>query len=485
VTAPAVGIEATVEAAPPLAESREPRTERVRCGTLVAVAEDGATGEVAVEFDPSDGRAERTIRARFAAPRALARLRWVPAADSEGAVLTSLFAVRADGVSAPVVLPAFTEDGVPMHARPGRAQPFHGIVLAPGESRETPLPPLVGADRLDLVVSAERAFPSTRHGVAVAEVRVAYSAGDPTEVRVENGVDVDEERLSGALGHPADMRSRVAWRFVDEDGIPRHHDLVSVPLDYGRRTTSLSVRDVGGGAGPTSFRVLAATLSKRSTAPPGSRLAVSTDGAGGRETARLADPRPFADVLAAPGRETVARTETVGREDRRATVTFATPLPAAVSRRRAATETALVTCAVLAAFLAALLAVDAFQRFRRLRSRLVWSVLAAALLPVGVTIVLADRRNAARLEEERETRLEGWLALARSAIEDKQRQALSLAAHGLLQIATAPAERADPTRLRESTSVFRRAAVPGGAAAAVVVKGRDLGVLAVEPEAAG
>jgi hypothetical protein len=48
--------------------------------------------------------------------------------------------------------------------------------------------------------------------------------------------------------------------------------------------------------------------------------------------------------------------------------------------------------------------------------RLVAGVLTASLLPVAVVIVLADRRNAEHLEEEREKVVSGWLAAAKNAL---------------------------------------------------------------------
>jgi diguanylate cyclase (GGDEF)-like protein len=487
---PARALRVRLAPVPDAGGARRAPAGRVRLATLEATRADGTSEDLPVEADLSEA-GERAVRLPLGESATLARLRWRGAEGAPAVVLSSVEALRDDGVETPLALPGRTLDGVPVLARPGTAPggpDFLGWTLAPGEARTAEVPALAGADRLWLVVAAERAFPATRHGIPVARATLAYASGEPTTTTLENGEDVDDGRLDKAIKHPADMRSRVAWRWVDESGVPHHHDVLAVPVDWGRRPVSLRVENLGGPVseqGTGRFTLLAATLTRRATDPAGGRLAVDAGGEGGRDAVRLVDPRPFEGVLAIPARETVSLSASLGRDDRKATVTLATPLPEEVRARADRTETALLTCLVLAAFLLVLLAVDAFQSIPRLRPRLVLGVLVAALLPVAVTIVLADRRNASRLEAEREGRVRGWLLLARAALVDGERQEAQVGAQGLLQVVSSMREGGDATRLREAVRVYRRTGIVGGASAAVVVKGRDLGTLSIEPEARG
>ncbi len=479
-----VRIEPTAEAP----DARGPAQGRMRLAILQATAADGATTDLPVEADLSPG-GERWVRLPLETPATLVRLRWRAAAFAPPLRLQSLVAQREDGGETALALPSWTEDGVPVMARPGApagSPPFRGLTLGPGAGTTVPLPGLAGADRLWVVVTAERAFPLTRHGLPVARLRVLYASGEPESVDLRNGDDVDDERLVNAFQHPDDMRSRIAWRWTDGSGVPRHHDALAVPLDPTRRPVGLeaaneakAVADGGTGA----FTVVAATLTRRATDPKGGRLVVSAGAARGADTVRLADARPFADVLALPAPGVVALAATVGREDRRTTVTFATLLPDAIRGRAERTETALLTAMVLAALLLVLLVVDAAQGLRRLRPRLVVGVLAAALLPVVVTIGLADRSNAARAEEGGEARVKAGLDLVRHALLEGEQPKAQVGAQGLLQVVASLEGRDDPTRLVEAVSVYRRAVKE--AQAAVVVKGRDLGTVAVPPETRG
>ena len=99
--------------------------------------------------------------------------------------------------------------------------------------------------------------------------------------------------------------------------------------------------------------------------------------------------------------------------------------------------------------------------------------------------MLADHRNASRLEAEREVRVRGWLTATTNAILGTERQEAQVGAQGLLQLVTSLPERADATRLRDQVSVYRRTGIVGGGAAAVLVKGRDIGTISVEPETTG
>src|SRR5205085_1209991 len=55
-------------------------------------------------------------------------------------------------------------------------------------------------------------------------------------------------------------------------------------------------------------------------------------------------------------------------------------------------------------------------------------------------------------------------------------------AQGLLQLVTSLRERSDVTRIEDAVRVYRRQGIVGGAAAAVLVTGRDLPTLTIAPE---
>jgi diguanylate cyclase (GGDEF)-like protein len=489
---PCAALRARVAPPPDAGDDGRRTSGRQALGTLEAVTADGASVPLVLETDLGDGDGERSVRLPLPAPATIVRLRWRSEEGAPPSTLVRLDALREDGSETTVPLGGTTDDRVPVLARPGAApggrDGFAGVVLAPGETREAATPAVPGADRLWLVATAEQAFPVTRHGEAVAEVEVAYAEGPPARTTVRNGDDVDEERLVHAVRHPSDMRSRVAWRWTDGAGIRHHHDLLAIPLDPGRRPATLRVANVGrpaaeGGTG--SFTLVAATLARRGApASGGGRLTFGGDDARARDAVLLRDPRPFRDVLGEGGPEAVREDVVVGSEGRRATASLSVALPTGVGEARARGETGVLTCLVIAAFLAVLLAVDVFQAFRRLSLRLVGGVLVAALLPVGVTIALADRGTAGRLEGEREARLRAGLSAARAALLTGERQEAQVGAQGLLALVNAARDRADPTRVREAVGVYRRQGIVGGAASAVLVKGRDLPTIAVQPETA-
>jgi len=471
-------------------------TVSVALGVLHATTEDGTEEDLPIETRVDDG-GERTVTRRLAAPEAadaprLVRLRWRPAASAPSVRLLGMQAVVASRPAVPLVLPGFTEDRVPVLTRPGARpsgpDPFHGIVVPPQEERAAALPSVPGADRLWLAVTVERGFPLTRHGQEVAEVRVEYTdGGRPTTVRLRNGEDVDEERLNQAIKHPADMRSRVAYRWTDESGIPRHHDLVAVPVDYGRRAERLVVRNLSptGDQGTGAFVVASATLARHATDVAGGRLTVTMEPGTGEHRAFLADPKRFAGLLEPVAGDAVRVVTTVGRGARRTPVAFSTPVPAAIAARSARTRTALLTCLGIALFLLVLLVVDLMEAFRRISLRLVFGVLAAALVPVAATVLVADHRNASRLEGEREARLRGWLGAARAAVLGAERQEAKVGAQGLVQLVTSAPFGRDVSRLVDQVGVFRRTAMSGGGAWAVLVRGRDLETVVVQPDVLG
>jgi diguanylate cyclase (GGDEF)-like protein len=475
-----------------LAPVRAPSADRPdsprpsRLGVLRVRTSEGEVEDLPLVVDLA-GAAAAPVTLRLA-PRASPAVVTQVSFEGDGdagpvAYLTSLAAVAPDGTATPLALPHLTEDRVPVLAGPEGAYPFVGLVLVPNGEREVSLPSLTGADRLWLVLSAERASPLTRHGEVVGETTVRFDQGEPMTGQIRNGDDVDEERLIHAIKHPADMRSRVAYRWTDAGGIVHHHDLFPIVLPPHRVPTSLRVRNLGGAG---NLKIAAATLTRRVTDVLGGRLAVEVDAPGGRDALLLRDPRPFREFLEPRdvrlGRDVVRVEREVGAPDRRALLSLSAPLPDEVLGLSERRETALVVCLVLAAFLLVLLAVDAFEAFRRLSLRLVGGVLVAALLPVAVTIALADRGNAARLEAERAGRVRGWLAASRTALIAEARRA-QLGAQGLLDLVSSARAREDPAALRRLVSVYRKSAIPGGTSAAVVVRGRNFPAVTVEPEA--
>jgi two-component system NtrC family response regulator len=425
--------------------------------------------------------ADRHVTLRLApraTPAEVVRIEFRGSEGAAAAFLTSLATVGPDGVETPVALPLLTEDGIPVLAGPDGAFPFLGLVLVPNGERDVALPTLPGADRLWMVLTAERAFPVTRHGEPVAEVSISFDAGPPLVVSVINGDDVDEERLVYAVKHPADMRSRVAYRWTDARGEVHHHDLFPVALPPGRVATSMRVRNLGGAG---NLKIPAATLTRGVADTGAGLLALEADASGLRDAVFVRDPARFRPFVEPRDAHVVRGEREVGPSHRPTRLLLTAPLPEDLRGLSARRETALLTCLVLGAFLVVLLAVDAFEAFRRIGLRLVAGVLVAALLPVAVTIVLADRGNATRLEAERARSVRGWLAASRTALTAEARRA-QLAAQGLLEVAASGRGRDDPASLRSAVSVYRKSAISGGAAAAVVLRGRNLPTLTVEPE---
>ncbi len=478
--------------APPSSSAVRNPGGRRRLGVLHVTTKNGVEEDLPVEGDPVDAGGDRTVVLPRRVADEIERLRWRHAEGAPPLLLRSIAAVRADGSAVPLVLAGRTDDRVPILTRPG-VRPggpgtFLGAVVQPGASITAALPELARADRLHLVVTAERPFPSTRHGLPIADVIVTYTGGEPTTMRLVNGDDVDQERLDQAIRHPADMRSRIAYRWTDSAGVPRHHDVVLVPLDYGRRPATIEIRNLGAATatqGTGALTILAATMTVRAGDVADGRLSVSSDDGSGRERVKLKRRDAFEGLLDDGDALAVRRTSDVGRPDRRTSLTLATSLPESVARRAERTQTALVTCFAIAAFLIVLLLVDAVGALRRLSTRLVVGVLAAALLPVAATVVLADRRLAGRLESERVARVRGWLATAKGAFVGTPRQEAQVGVQVLLQLATSLEGRSDPTRVRDQVGVYRRQGIVGGASAGVLVKGREIGTIAVEPEAEG
>ena len=473
--------------APSATPGRAEPTARRLLGVLRVTSRDGAEEDLKID---GDSIGDLTVVLPRARANELVRLRWTHAEGAPRLILRSIVAVKSDGTAVPIVLAGRTDDRVPIltrpGVRPGGTATFLGSVLAPGAEITVPLRPLPRADRLQLVVAVERPFPATRHGLPVAEVEVSYTAGPPTVTRLVNGDDVDEERLDQAIRHSTDMRSRIAYRWTDAAGVPRHNDLAVVPVDYGRQASSLRIKNLGSATasqGTGALSILAATLTVPASDGAGGRLGVSSEEGSGRERARLKAPEAFRGLLGEGGTDDVRVVATVGRTP--TSLSLSTPLPEAVALRARRTATALLTCFVLAAFLAVLLLVDALGVLRRLSTRLVLGVLAAALLPVAATVILVDRRLSTRLESEREARVRGWLATAKGAFVSTPRQEAQVGAQVLLQLATSLEGRSDPTRVRDQVGVYRRQGIVGGASAGVLVKGREIGTIAVEPEAEG
>ncbi len=390
-------------------------------------------------------------------------LEWDP---HPGAVHAVLQEVRAGDRL--LVLAQATEDGIPAVGGPG--SPPSERPLAEGDALDLPLPYVLGADRLWLVLAAPEAFPVRLGSDVAARVRIDYDEGDPTSMVLVNGEHVAAEHLPPGITRPPNMASRIAWRWTDAHGVVHTNDAVPIRLDPARRARHLAFRNEGG-AGP--LRLVAATVIRTSALSRDSPLGVTPAVGEGTDTVFALAPSPrFAAHLGRGAAGTVRVDRRVGPPERPTRLRLTAPLPTEVHEKEARTHILLIVCLAVSILLLAFLAADAVERFHRLTLRLAFAVLVAALVPLAAAVLLVDRTTARRLEAEATGRVRGALGSAASGLRDAVQRAQEAADHLSAHLARANAE-GTTEDVGRMVRLYRAGAFPAAAVQHTLVSQAD------------
>ncbi len=401
--------------------------------------------------------------------RAWSRLRWTPAA---GAPFSVLRRVTLDDAGTALPLSGRTEDGIPVLAHPGG--PDHGRNLAPEESMTVPIPALLGGgDRLWVVMTASRAFPDLLGDSELARIDVVYDVGEAEQqsLVLRNGEHLAAERLPAGLERPSTMTSRVAYRWQDNQGYGHTHDAIPIRLRTERRPLSVTITNLGPGG---TVRVLAASVVRTRRPAPRSSIGVVTDESRRADEAHLVEGgEAFASRLSTDAPDPVVLDRTIAGSPPPVTLRLRAPLPSRVADKRERTKIALLTCLAIALFLLVLLAVDAAEHFPMLSRRLSFGVLAAALVPLAVTILLVERGNAKRVEAEHTERARNGLTSAAARMDDVLRNAQSASRRLARHLSTAHRE-GQRIDIAGVVGLYGDPALPAGTGGSALVAGADL-----------
>jgi len=402
------------------------------------------------------------------------RITWTPDPAAPPAVLAGLDLVDDEGKATPLLLTSNTLERIPVLAHAGG--PDEGRDILPAARVPVPLPVLAEADRLWLLLTAQRAFPQLLGDHLLARVRLAYANGEaPAPIELRNGEHLTAERLLPGIRRPSGVRSREAFRWRDNMGFTHVQQALAIPLDPQRVATSLEIENLGPGG---RLRIVAATLARTRRATDEQTVRVVTDAAGIDGLLPAPEQPDFATYLA-PSRSDDEDRVRVVRElgsEPKARVTFSAPLPASVASKRARARVTLLACLGLALFLGVLLVVDAAGRLRFLTWRLATGVLAAALVPLAVTLVLVNADASRRIEIEHTQRvrsgvqqLEGRLDAALVRVRD--------AARRLAQHLVTETEAGQYAEIHRVARLYGAAALESGLSGTVAVSGARLPVL--------
>ena len=444
-------------------------------GTLDFEALDGAHATSEIRVRPS-ALGDGLVGVPLQAPHDWRLVRWTPDPAAPPAVLWGLDAFDEAGQPHALLLTEDTRDRVPVLARAAGLGQERSI--APGAAAEFVLPTLAGADRLWLLLSVERAFPLLQGDHVLGRLALKYETGtQPATIELRNGEHLTADRLLPGIRRPRDARSRVAFRWRDHTGYTQIQQALPVPLDPRRPARTLRVENAGPGG---VLRVIAATVVRTRSAPTGSRVQVVTDAQGADGLLLGAGQPDFASHLAHEQPEATSPTTRVfvhrilGDAPTATQLTLSAPLPADPARKEERAKIALLTCLAIALFLAVLLVVDAAGHLRRLSSRLAAGVLAAALVPLAVTILLVDRENTARVESEHAERARAALRQVADRIDlaqnRVQRAARRLAAHVATEV--------DPDQIAEfgrTVALYGATALSPGLAGTASISSSNLG----------
>lgn len=448
-------------------------------GTLRFHASDGTTSSVPVAWPAGAGAGTQELDLTLDSERTWVAVEYEPLRRTRGLTLKGLAYKARDAVSepgkwTPLALAGRTLQGVPVlaHAR----GPDHGVRLEPGEQRTFPIPePLGGSDRLWVLLRPDRAFPDLLGDDVLARLTLAYGVGEPMRpLELRNGEHLSAERQPLGLERPTTVRSRVAFKWSDTLGYRLIREAVPVPLETERRPTSFTVENTSA----DGLRVVAATVVRTRALPEDSTVSLLTDE---RESADRIHLRHHGDAFLpylAPAADAVREMITIGAGDTEVPLRLQAPLPARVEEKQERTTIALLTCLALGLFLLVLLAVDMADRLPMLSRRLGYGVLAAALVPLAVTILFVDRTNVERVTSAATERALSRLGNAESRLDETlrstQRAARRLAAH----LSSGRTTR-DSGEIQRLVRLFGGPVLPDGASGSAVVTGAEVSGLHV------
>ena len=404
------------------------------------------------------------------------RMVFTPDPDAPATTLRALRATRIGQPTPtpdPLLVTGVTQDGVPVLAHP--RGPDQGRELAAGETVELPLPPLGSADRLWLLLSPQRAFPQLMGDHVLARVRVIYAGGtDDGGRELRNGEHLTAQRLLPGIVRPRGVLSREAWSWQDSTGFTHVQQAVPIPLDPARVASKIVLENVGPGG---TLRIVAGTVARTGRTADDSTVRIVSDETG-RDSLVLAPGQPaFADALGPlePGEESVAVRAPLGDSGE---VVFRAPRPEAASSAAARARLAGIIGLVLALMLTVLLIVDATGRLPYLTWRLAAAVLAAALIPLAITILLVDRENTRRTEAEHAARVRDETQRVATRVVDA-RARVGDAARRLARHLVAEIEPGQYGEIHRLARLYGTAALDSGMVGTVVISGADLPVLYV------
>ncbi len=444
----------------------------IHLGTLEAEGRSGRSGALPVVAPPGGG----TQLSVTLPDGAWGQLHWTPDPGGAPAALHGIEDVAADGTATALLLSRRTLDGVPVLAH--GAGPNQGRDLPAKETLAFDLPVLAEADRLWLLLSAERAFPQLLGDHVLARIQITYAAGDqPPALEVRNGEHLTAERLLPGIRRPQGARSQAAFRWRDHMGFTHVLQALPMPLDPRRVARGVSIENLGAGG---TLRIIAATVVRTGRADGDAKVRVVSDESG-RDGLLLAPGLPeFATYLrnsASTAEDRVVVRRDVGQAPR-ARLAFAAPLPTSVADKRARARVALFVALALALFLAVLLVVDGAGRLRFLTWRLGVGVLAAALVPLAVTLLLVDSDTSRRIESAHAERVRAGVEHVSGRLE----AALARVGDAARRLARHLANETEPGQVGEYDRVARlygAAALEDGLVGTVAISGASLPVLRV------
>ena len=388
-----------MEIACSLPARHRPRSDPLVVGTFELEARDGSTYAHVVRLDPASDT-DWTEVLRPPTPKVFAHLVWTPDPRGTTASLSALTATRGEARTL-LWTPRRTEDGVPVLAH--TASSHAGRTLHAGEVLRVPVPVLLGgADRLWLVMTSEHAYPDILGDQPLATVQVTHALGPAHAVTLRNGEHLSATRMPVRTRRPAGVRSRVAWREGAGSGFARVQHAIAVPLHSEQRPGELVIENRPAGGALT---VLAATVvrSRRPGADSVLQVVFADDAASDR--CYLVDGAdtflPHLRTSESPSEGARERLRThVGPDDRPTPLELVGDVPSQALVARERVTIALFACLGLGAVLFVLLVIDWTDRVGRLSYRLALGVLAAALVPFTVTLLLVDRNQRRGVEAD-------------------------------------------------------------------------------------
>ncbi len=325
--------------------------------------------------------------------------------------LHALWSETADGSWAAMPLPTLSPAGIPLDVWHGT--PTGAIVSLTGSTTTAIQVTPRAADQLWIAVSADGAYPRTAYGALCATVRALDASGETlAALELRNGRDCVDPKLSLLADGESDERLAMEW--IRSGIIPARYTLHTLPLDPARPLDRLVVETHGV---LTQLDVAAVTLGRRMPTPQALAAELTLDGdlLSVRAEAqpsmrglhfRLQTPDGVVGAAAVvksdawEGRALSFRTDGMG--------TLEVALPRSAWAVTLEQNRALVFG--LAAFLAALVAVLVgalmLGRARKLRVKMLITLGAATVVPLGflVYFLVGTLQQDAEAEQENATR---------------------------------------------------------------------------------